>query len=408
MDVLVRRDPNAQKVGAASAEGKAAQRVVSDVPSRREMACDVVQKMVERLQGDDMLTLIAFDDKPYVLAQAMSPNDMDNVWKAIQQLNTVGGGGTAMGKAFDSVRDVLTAVDDSPRTRKLVLLTDGEDQQPEVTLASARSVGWDFRVPIVAFGTGECKVAFLTDLAKTSLAGAFNHIRDEQAAQQLFGQAVKNQKNIQATNVLLQLWLSPELQVRELYRTNPEILFVGDLEPDANHLVTLRLEQMERGKAYEFLFRSSLPGRPANQRFRIAKATLSYDVPSMNKTGEKLESNIVVESTADAKRAQERSGDVWKVLSRAEVQRQVLFLQGKIDVLKVGGGTQRDREIVAKLLEALIKKFDEFGDQATANQYRAMKDEFTRKGTISQEMLNRSLAATSRAEETITAQDIDF
>src|SRR6266404_8907081 len=70
MDVLVRRDPNAQKVGAASAEGKAAQRVVSDVPSRREMACDVVQKMVERLQGDDMLTLIAFDDNPYVLAQA--------------------------------------------------------------------------------------------------------------------------------------------------------------------------------------------------------------------------------------------------------------------------------------------------------------------------------------------------
>src|SRR5438132_1012583 len=117
MDVLVRRDPNAQKVGAASAEGKAAHRVVSDVPSRREMACDVVQKMVERLQGDDMLTLIAFDDKPYVLAQALSPNDMDTVWSAIQKLSTVGGGGTAMGHAFAAVRDVLASLDDSPRTR---------------------------------------------------------------------------------------------------------------------------------------------------------------------------------------------------------------------------------------------------------------------------------------------------
>src|SRR5262249_2418826 len=67
MDVLVRRDPNAQKVGAGSAEGKAAQRVVSDVPSRREMACDVVQKMVERLAADDLLTLIAFDDQPHIL-----------------------------------------------------------------------------------------------------------------------------------------------------------------------------------------------------------------------------------------------------------------------------------------------------------------------------------------------------
>jgi len=408
MDVLVRRDPNAQKLGSASAEGKAAQRVASDVPSRREMAASVVQKMVERLHGDDQLTLIAFDDKPHVLAQAVSPNDMDNVWNAIQKLNTVGGGGTAMGKAFEAVRDILAPGNDAPRTRKLVLLTDGEDERPESTLATARSVGWDFRLPIVAFGTGECKVAFLTDLAKTSLAGAFNHIRDEIAAQNLFGQAVSNQKNIQATNVQLQLWLSPELQVRELYRTKPEILFVGDLVPDANHLVTLRLEQMERGKAYEFLFRASVPGRPANQRFRIAKATLIYDLPSMQKTGEKIETNIVVESTADAPRAAERSGDVRKVLTRAEVQRQVLFLQGKIDLLASGGGGPRDREIVAKLLEALIKKFEDFGDQAMANQYRAMKDEFTKKGTISQEMLNRSLAASSRAEEIVIAQDIDF
>ncbi len=407
MDVLVRRDPNAQKVGAASAEGKAAQRVVSEVPSRREMAAGVVQKMVERLHGDDLLTLIAFDDKAHVLAQAVSPNDMDFVWNAIQKLNTVGGGGTALGNAFESVRTILAGIQDTPRTRKLVLLTDGEDAEPDKALATARSVGWDFRLPIVAFGTGECKVAFLTELAKTSLAGAFNHIRDEVAAQQLFGQAVNNQKNIQATNVQLQLWLSPEIQVRELYRTKPEILFVGDLQPDNNHVVTLRLEQMERGKAYEFLFRCSLPGRPANQRFRIAKATLMYDLPSMQKMQEKLETNIVVESTADQARAAERSGDVRKVLARAEVQRQVLFLQGKVDLLKAGG-TQRDREIVAKLLDALIKKFTDFGDQAMANQYRGMKDEFTKKGTISQEMLNRSLAASSRAEELVMAQDIDF
>src|SRR5262249_2472614 len=183
---------------------------------------------------------------------------------------------------------------------------------------------------------------------------------------------------------------------------------VGDLQPDSQHLVSLRLEQMERGKAYEFLFRCTLPARAANQRFRIAKATLFYDIPGQKKTQEKLETNIAVEYTADSARAAERSGDVRKVLSRAEVQRQVLFLQGKIDLLKENRGTQRDREIVAKLLEALIKKFEDFGDQATANQYRSMKDEFTAKGTISQEMLNRSLAASSRAEELVLAQDIDF
>jgi hypothetical protein len=408
MDVLVRFDPNAQKVGNVVTEGKTAQKVVSDVPSRREMACSVVQKMVERLQSGDLITLIAFDDNAHVLARASSPDAMDVLGPALQKLGKVGGGGTAMGKALAALREVLTGLNDAPRTRKLVLLTDGEDDEPIAALQQARSVGWDFRLPIVAFGTGECKVAFLTELAKTSLAGAFNHIHDENAAQQLFRQAVTSQKNIQATNAQLQLWLSPDLQVRELYRTRPEILFVGDLQPDAQQQVQLRLEQMERGKAYEFLFRCTLPARPAGQRFRIAKATFTYDVPGLNLTGQKLEANVVVEYTADAARAAERSGDVRRVLARAEVQRQVLFLQSKIDLLQRGTGSARDRTVVAKMLGALVAKFAEFGEQAMVNQYRDMQEEFLRKGTISQEMLNRSLAASSRAEEIIVAQDIDF
>jgi Ca-activated chloride channel family protein len=408
MNVLVRHDPRAQKVGDGYTEGKFAHKVVSEVPSRREMAQGVVQKMVERLSADDLFTLIAFDDKAHVLAQAVSPNEMDTLWSAIQKLGRVGGGGTKAGGAFDAIRDILAGISDAPRTRKLVLLTDGEDEDPQSALSAAKRVGWDFKVPIVAFGTGECKVAFLTELAKTSLAGAFNHIRDEAVAQQLFSQALAAQKNIQATNVQLQLWLSPELQVRELYRTRPEILFVGDIQPDANHQVSLRLEQMERGKAYEFLFRCTLPPRPAGQRFRIAKATLSYDLPGQNKHGQQLEANIVVEYTVDTARAAERSGDVRRVLARAEVQRQVLFLQSKIDALNQGTATSRDRSIIANLLRALIAKFQDFGDQAMVNQYRSMQDEYLRQGTISQEMLNRSLAASSRAEDIVVAQDIDF
>jgi hypothetical protein len=408
MNVLVRFDPNAQKIGEGVTEGKASQRVVSDVPSRREMACEVVQRMAERLQSSDLLTLIAFDDNAYVLARAINPDAMDLLGPALQKLARVGGGGTSAGQAFTELRNILSSVDDSPRTRKLVLLTDGEDEKPTSALALARAVGHEFRLPIVAFGTGECKVAFLTELAKTSLAGAFNHIRDENAARQLFGQAVQSQKNVQATNAQLQLWLSPDLQVRELYRTRPEILFVGDLSPDAQNLVQLRLEQMERGKAYEFLFRCTLPARAAGQRFRIAKAILTYDLPGQGLTAQKQEVNIVIEYTSDAARAAERSGDVRRVLARAEVQRQVLFLQSRIDLLQHGGGTPRDRAVVAKLLTALIAKFEEFGEQAQVNQYRGMQEEFLRKGTISQEMLNRSLAASSRAEEIVVAQDIDF
>jgi hypothetical protein len=406
MDCLIRTDPNAQVLGQILTEGRASRSVVSEVPSRREVACAVVAKLAERLGPDDLLTLVAFDDQAHVLANQVSPAARELMRTAVRRLGEVGGGGTSMGRAIQAVRKYLSAPDPG-QTRKMVVLTDGEDQEEEFARSEALELGRAHGVPIVAFGTGECKVAFLTDLVKSTLGGAFNHIRNETDAEQFFHQVLAGQKNVQATNVALRLWLSPEMQVRELYRTRPEILFVGDLQPDANNQVELRLEQMEKGKAYEFLFRCTVPRRNANQRFRIAKATLVYDLPALGKKGETLETNLVVEYTADEERARERSGDVRRVLSRAEVQRQVLFLQEKMDALRQNALSERDRVIVANLLKALIQKFEEFGDQPMANQYKQMQDEFLREGKISQDMLNRSLAASSRAEEVVCTVDIN-
>jgi hypothetical protein len=409
MDYLMRPDPDAKIVGEVLTEGRTARSVESKVPSRREVACEVTQRLASRLGGDDLLTLVAFDDQAHVLANGVPAGARDKLREAIHQLADVGGGGTSLGRGLQAVRKYLAAPGQAQQqTRKLIVLTDGEDQEPDSALFEAQHVGRDHGVPIIAFGTGECKIAFLTDLAKTTLSGAFNHIRNEGDAEQFFHKVLSNQKNVQATSVVLHLWLSPEVHVSELYRTRPEILYVGDMEPDADNVVQLRLEQMEKGKAYEFLFRCSVPRRSAGQRFRIAKASLEYDLPALNRFQEKVETNIVVEYTADDQRARERSGDVRRVLTRAEVQRQVLFLQTKIDLLRRGNAAEQDRTVVANLLKTLIHKFDEFGDRPTANQYRQMQEEFLAQGTISQDMLNRSLAASSVVEEMVMAQDIDF
>jgi hypothetical protein len=409
MDFLIRPDPHARVVGQVLTEGVASTGVVSDVPSRREVACTVIGQLIEDLGPEDLLTLVAFDDQPHVLATAVPSSERDKLREALRRLGEVGGGGTALGRGLTVLRQtVLGNFEDPPRTRKLVLLTDGEDQEPGLALAEASYAGRDFGIPIVAFGTGECKVSFLTEIAKMTLGGSFNHVRNETEAAQLFHQILIGQKNVQATNVVLKVWLSPEVYVHDLYRTRPEILYVGDVKPDAANMIELRPEQMERGKAYEFLFRCTVPARQAGQRFRIAKATLSYDLPALSRLGESAEVNLVVEYTADEQRARERSGDVRRVLARAEVQRQVLFLQAKIDALQRGAASDSDRAVAARLLRALVARFEEFGDHAQANVYRGMQEEFLRSGTISQEMLNRSLAASSRAEEVVVAQDIDF
>jgi hypothetical protein len=408
MDFLMRHDPAATELGPQLTEGHNAVSVQSEVPSRREMACLVVKHMIESLGPGDVYTLIGFDDKPHVLADGLVPTDTQGVDRALRRLARVGGGGTVAACALEHVRQALAASAATGRTNKVILLTDGEDEQPDRVRSEVAALADGPGVPLAAFGMGECKVAFLVELARMSLASSFHHIRDERDAEQLFQQAVNAQKNVVATNAMLKLWLSPDMHVRELYRTRPEILFIGDLQPDAGNVVELPLEQMEKGKAYEFLFRVLVPQRGAGQRFRLAKATLVYDLPAWNRTGETVETNIIVEYTDSEEQARQRSGDVRRVLARAEVQRQVLFLQSKIDALKQGRGSAQDRVVVARLLAALIQKLEDLGDKVTANHYRTLQEEFQQNGTISQEMLNRSLAASSRAEEVMVAQDVDF
>src|SRR5262245_16427933 len=135
MDYLIRPDPHAKVLGEVLTEGRASRSVVSQVPSRREVACAVVQQLAARLTSDDRLTLVAFDDQAHVLLSAVPPTAASQVKGAVARLASVGGGGTSLGRGLQAVRRYLSGVQEPGRTRKLVLLTDGEDQEPTVALA---------------------------------------------------------------------------------------------------------------------------------------------------------------------------------------------------------------------------------------------------------------------------------
>jgi Ca-activated chloride channel family protein len=404
MQTLIEDDPKARVVGRATSEGQTVAMVESSVPSRAMVAQRVVQRLAERLSADDRVTLVAFDHQAYVLGHGLPRGtELDN---AIRALAETGGGGTSMGRAFHAVRAARPHGGTTGETQRIVLLTDGEDQEPEAALQEAESLGADFHLPIYAFGTGQSRADFLMQICKTTLGGAFRNITNEREAEDCFSEFLTTQKNILATNVSMRLWLSPEIFVRELYRTKPDVLFVGDMKPDADQAVQIPIEYMEKSKAYEFLFRCNVPARSAG-RFRIARATLTYSLPALELADQRVDANIVVECTTDKDRAMVRVGDVRRVIGQAEVQRQLLFLQEKRDALESGRGTEKDRTIAARLLDSLIKKFQESGDKANENMYREMRDQLLRKGTISQDMMNRSLAASSKVEQSVTVQEID-
>jgi Ca-activated chloride channel family protein len=408
MQLLIREDPNARVVGHGVTEGEQVTYVENvTVPTRLAVAQGVVQRLIDRMNPADRMTLVAFDHQAYTLAASLTASQRAELRRAVAQLGETGGGGTSIGRAFQAVLKALGKAADEGYTRRLVLLTDGEDQEADLALEQAQALGGQAHIPIHAFGTGDCRIDFLKQVAQTTAGGVFRHIVTEDEAEHYFDEVFTSQKNILATNVALTFWLSPEIQVQDLYRTRPEILYLGAMRPDAGHNVTVPVEYMEKGLVYEFLFQCQVPAREAGRRFRLAKATLSYDVPALGVKAQKSEANVAVEYTDDQARALVRVGDVRRVIAQAEVQRQVLFLQEKIDALKSGTATAKDQATVARLLDTLIKKYEEFGNQALANMYRDMQKEFERRGTISQDMMNRSLASSTKPEA-VREEPIDF
>jgi hypothetical protein len=406
MECLIEDDPDARIVGQSNVEGQVAHIIESSKPSRRIVATNAVRLLVERMQPDDRMTLIAFDHVEYQLADSL-PRGAE-LSSAVTHLETVGGGGTIMGAALRKVRGAFKPTNNPGMTHRIVILSDGQDQEPERAIEEARLLGDEFHLPIYCFSTGPARGDFLLNICKCTLGGAFDNIMNEQQANDCFRGFFESQKNILATKVALNLWLSPEVFAQDLYRTKPEILYVGDLRPDESNTVVVPLEYMEKGKTYEVLFACNLKGRAAG-RFRIAKASLSFDVPGLGIIGGRAEGNLVVDITDDTEKTKVLNGDVRKVIAQAEVQRQLLFMQTRIDLLTSGSGTQKDREIVAKLLTQLVQRFEESGDHANSNMYAQMKADFLRQGTITQEMLNRSLAASSKVGDGPAAvKDLDF
>jgi Ca-activated chloride channel family protein len=397
MNTLIRDDPHARVVKDVVVEGVRMREVETNVPSRKKVVAEVARRIVRRLGPEDAISIVAFDHSVYELASRVSGAAPRAALDAIDRLAEEGGGGTQLKLGLERARRLIAATPVG-HTRKIVVLTDGEDQAAEEAIEVAKTLVAEHAV-VDALGCGdEYRHDFL--FAVTKPTGGLSHkINDEQDAERVFDQIFTGQKDILATGVELALWVTPEVHVADVYRTKPDILFLGDVAPGKDDTIRVPIENMLRGKVYEFLVKVVVPKRPPGARVRLVRATLRYDIPTLKMSRAEAVANLAVTYTEDAALANERDGEVRHVFNQAEVQRQLLFLAEKRQAIEKGTASDKDRRAVAKLIAKIIEKYQRMGDQANVNLYEKMRDEYERGGKISQDMLNASLAASSRAED---------
>jgi len=349
-------------------------------------AINAGRELVNLADGRTVVSIVAFDEQPYLLAESQPATDRAALLEALEGLRSVGGGMTNISAGLNAAIDQIQQVDDDGQARVIILLSDGEDNicKPDAIQAAVRLAEAD--IQLFAVGMSEDYEAdFLKALVTPSNGSLFGHT-DVQRVKEAFIDLAVTLANVVATQAVLQLRFTDDVLVGKGYKASPDQLFLGNtrLLEDRSH--RRRVGNIERNKQYAFLYTLRIPTRGIGAR-PVLTATLSFDVPALGVQRAIIERTFACEYTRDAAVAEQQDGTVLECFRRVEITELVeRFVEAH------NSGVADD---TARYLQLLIQKYDDVNDQRMVNHYRKIQNNLLDGGQITRAMINTSVVAST-------------
>ncbi|MGH7145796.1 MAG: VWA domain-containing protein [Planctomycetota bacterium] len=387
---------------------------VSPGLTRKRMAVEAAKACLEYLQPEDRLTVIAFDTVAHPVFESRTVEDRDAIARELETIMELGGGGTVLHEALDVARRVFKH-SDLP-TGKCLVLTDGEDMKP---MEALYSVHWlaDQGVVVDALGVGEYDHEFFFQLVNPS-SGACEKLEPERA-EEFFRKSIAVQQDILAVVREFAIWLSPEMQVRHIYRAQPEVLLYDDLPPKDN-TVKVPLKYLEKSRPLSFVICTRIPEGKVGARFRILKATLTYDLPALERKNLTATGQALVRFSLDPDETARNHPEVRTAHLYAQAQLEVKqirkLLAGPVGAGSVPGagtgssagsgameGTAAANDLAGRRREAIRRlrglrdRFQAAGDPELMKFYQDQARKLEEDGRLSLNDLNTMSSISTRA-----------
>jgi hypothetical protein len=349
-------------------------------------AIECAKLIVDMVSEGQRVSLVAFQSRVRVLVDDVEATDSgkDRIKQQIDEIRGMAGGSTNM---TDGIKNAMSVLSRSKADAKvMIILSDGEADFP-ATAEKAALEATGKHIQIFAVGVGSQYMAEdLLRLVTPSNGTVFGSTEVEKL-KSTFEKLISRIENFVATNTELAVTFHKDAQVGLGYKTSPEQAFLGNLKPSAKHAVTFNVGNIERDKAYSFLFLVTVPQGDSGQEMEVCKVNLRFDIPSANVLGATLEKNTTVSYTNDRRATEELNGEVMEVFRRAGVTQ---LAERFVEACK-----RNDAEQTAKYLKILIRRYEEIGDSQMKNHYEGLLQDFKDSGTITNEMLNASVVAST-------------
>lgn len=308
---------------------------------------EAAKLVVDRLGPQDTISIVAFSDRKYLIADNQPVTDREDLKKKIDRIRD--GGGTAISGGMSQGLVELEKRLGDDRISRMLLLTDGQtfgDEKQCLKLAqNAGAKG----IVVNSLGLGDDWNEDLLDDISEASGGKADFIDSPDKIIAFFQQAVQSMQDTVIQNGQVILRLANGVTPRQVWQVMPMISNLG-YRPLSDRDVQVTLGEMEKGQPRSLLVELLIGPRPAG-RYRIAQAEISYDVPGLKLVGEKVKTDILLDVTSDASLAKQYDPEVMNIVEKVTAFKLQTRALEEAKLGNVAGASQKLRAAATRLLE---------------------------------------------------------
>lgn len=308
-----------------------------------------VNYIIDNLSSNDRVSVVAFDNgAPEIVLSSTYVTDKEFLKSRVGQVGSQGGTSISSGLAA-GLREVAQGAG-SNITSRIVLLTDGETFGDEDECLQLASQAGEQGIPVNALGVGDdWNEELLVKIASNS-KGRPDWVRTSEAIIPIFRSELTSLQSVVARNVNITLRLIAGVSPKAAYRIKPELSLLG-FESVSDKFVSVAAGDLEEGKPHSMLVELRVAPRDKPGRYRVAQAEVSFDVPALSLTGEKVRSDVVASFTEDAALAKKLDPEIKNLAERAGVLKMQQRAQQQIEAGDVTGGASTYRNVTTLLTQ---------------------------------------------------------
>ncbi len=303
--------------------------------------------VVDRLGTQDTISIVAFSDRKYLIAESQPVTDKDELKRRIDRIRD--GGGTAISGGMGQGLAELDKALSPDRVSRMLVLTDGQTFGDEKQCLKLGKQAGDNGIVVNALGLGDDWNEDLLDEIAEASGGVADFIDSPDKIVAFFEQAVKSMQDTVVQNAQMVLRLANGVTPRQVWQVLPMISNLG-YRPLSDRDVQVILGELEKGQPRSLLVELLIGPRPAGS-YRIAQAEISYDVPGLKLTGEKVKADILLEFTSDAAKAKQYDVEVMNIVEKVTAFKLQTRALEEAKMGNIAGASQKLRAAATRLLE---------------------------------------------------------